>query len=258
MTVQLAEIALHLDALLEVARVPDYPNALNGVQCAHRGPVRAVASAVDASERSIRRAAHAGANVLLVHHGLFWGGLQPATGFRYERLHLLFEYDMAVYSAHLPLDVHPKFGNSRLLAARLSLDVTGGFAHYQGFPCGVQGTADIRTADLVRSVAEFSSVHGGTAIASEAHQDRRTLRWAICSGSGASDITLAEAANSGIDTLIVGEGPHWTAVDAPERGLVIIYAGHYATETLGIRAVGDHVARTFGVSHHSIASPTGL
>lgn len=258
MTIQLAELALHLDALLEVIRIPDYPNALNGVQCAHRGPVRAIASTVDVSERSIRRAAQAGANVLLVHHGLFWGGLQRVTEFRYERLRLLFEHDMAVYSAHLPLDVHPKFGNSRLLADLLSLDVTGGFAHFQGFPCGVQGTANVMTVDLVRSVAAFSSTHSGAAIASDAPPKRRTLRWAICSGAGASEITLAEATSAGIDTLIVGEGPHWTAVDAPERGLVIIYAGHYATETLGVRAVGDHVAQAFGIPHHTIASPTGL
>ena len=84
------------------------------------------------------------------------------------------------------------------------------------------------------------------------------MHWAICSGAGAGTDTLAEATALGIDTLIVGEGPHWTAVDAPERGLVIMYAGHYATETLGVRALGDQLAATFGLSHTFVAAPTGL
>ena len=258
MTVLLSTIAAHLDALLEVATIPDYPNALNGVQCAHRGPVRAIASAVDASERSIRLAIDTGANLLIVHHGLFWGGLQPVTDYRHERLRLLVEHDVAVYSIHLPLDVHPRFGNSRLLAETLLLNPTAGFAYFEGVPCGVQGKADLATADLLRSVDAFASTHGGGATASAMSPDRRTRHWAICSGAGAGAATLGEATTGGVDTLIVGEGPHWTAVDAPERGLVIIYAGHYATETLGVRALGNHVADTFGIPHYAIAAPTGL
>ena len=258
MTATLQTIAQHLDKLLEIAAIADYPNALNGVQCAHRGPVHTLASAVDASERTIRLAAAAGANLLLVHHGLFWGGLQPLTAYQHTRVRLLFEHDMAVYSAHLPLDTHPRFGNSRLLADVLGLVAAGEFAYHDGIPCGVQGTADIATADLLGSVDAFSRAHGGSALASEIIRRRRTMRWAICSGAGAGVSTLGEATDHGIDTLIVGEGPHWTAVDAPERGLVIIYAGHYATETLGVRALGEHVARTFGLPHHTIDAPTGL
>jgi dinuclear metal center YbgI/SA1388 family protein len=257
-TTPLAKVAAHLDALLRVGEVPDYPNAINGVQFAHRGPVRGVASAVDASERSIRGAAAAGANLLLVHHGLFWGGLQPLTGFRHERLRLLMEHDLAVYSAHLPLDVHETFGNSRLLAAHLGLAVSGGFAQFDGVACGVRGESRRPTAELVKALSLFAASHGGTAIASEFDGSRNTERWAICSGAGAGVDTLAEATNLGIDTLIVGEGPHWTAVDAPERGLVIIYAGHYATETLGVRALGDHLATQFTIPHHFVAAPTGL
>lgn len=258
MTAPLGDIASHLDALLQIAEVPDYPNAINGVQFAHRGPVRAVASAVDASERTIRGAAAAGANLLLVHHGLFWSGLQALTGFRHTRLRLLMEHDIAVYSAHLPLDVHTSFGNSFLLAKHLGLEASGGFAHFQGVACGVSGTAGMPTARLVGSLSAFAGTHGGTAIASAYDADRETTRWAICSGAGAGVDTLAEATRMGIDTLIVGEGPHWTAVDAPERGLVIIYAGHYATETLGVRAVGSHLAEKFGIPHHFVAAPTGL
>lgn len=251
-------IASHLDTLLGVAAIPDYPNAINGVQCAHRGPVRAVASAVDASERTIQLAAASGANLLLVHHGLFWGGLQPLTSHHYTRVRLLFDHDMAVYSVHLPLDAHSRFGNSRLLADLLRLNVGSGFAYYENTPCGVQGAADVATAELFGSVDSFSRTNGGTAVASAIAPEQRTRRWAICSGAGAGVSTLNEASAAGIDTLIVGEGPHWTAVDAPERGLTIIYAGHYATETLGVRAVGTDLALTFGIPHHAVHAPTGL
>jgi dinuclear metal center YbgI/SA1388 family protein len=257
-TARLGDIASHLDALLRIGEVPDYPNAVNGVQFAHRGPVHALASAVDASERTIEGAVAAGANLLLVHHGLFWGGLQPLTGFRHRRVRLLLENDIAVYSAHLPLDVHAAFGNSLLLAKHLGLDASGEFAHFEGVACGVSGSARIPTARLVESLSAFSGTHGGTAIASAYEAGRETTRWAICSGAGAGADTLAEATQMGIDTLIVGEGPHWTAVDAPERGLVIIYAGHYATETLGVRAVGEHLSEKFGLPHHFVAAPTGL
>jgi dinuclear metal center YbgI/SA1388 family protein len=257
-TVPLDQIAVHADALLRLTAVPDYPNAINGVQFAHQGPVRGIASAVDASERTIRGAAKAGANLLLVHHGLFWGGLQPLTGFRHERVRLLMEHDMAVYSAHLPLDVHENLGNSRLLATHLGLEVSDGFAHFQGVACGVRGNTSRKTSDLLAALSAFSASHGGTAIASEYEPGRTTKHWAICSGAGAGVDTLAEASRLGIDTLIVGEGPHWTAVDAPERGLVIIYAGHYATETLGVRELGDHLGKHFGLPHQFIAAPTGL
>lgn len=258
MTVTLSDVAAHLDHVLNVSGIPDYPNAVNGVQCEHAGPVRAVASAVDASERTIRLAAAAGANLLLVHHGLFWGGLQPITAHRRARLQLLFEHDMAVYSAHLPLDAHPTLGNSRLLANLLGLTVSDGFAHHDGIACGVQGTSDIATADLLMAVDGFSRRHGGAALATALAPSRRTRRWAVCSGAGAGASTLAEATTDGIDTLVVGEGPHWTAVDAPERGLAIIYAGHYATETLGVRALGAVLSDTFGIPHSAVDAPTGL
>lgn len=258
MTVTLDDIARHADALLRTADIPDYPNAVNGVQVSHRGPVRGIASAVDASERSIRAAAAAGANLLVVHHGLFWQGVQPITAMRYERMRLLFDHDMALYSAHLPLDVHATLGNSRLLADTLGLAVTAGFATFQGVACGVRGEADLATKDLLAAVDRFARSHGGQAIASAFAPERRTQRWAICSGAGAGSGTLAEARALGVDTLIVGEGPHWTAVDAPEQGLVIVYAGHYATETLGVQALCASLATTFSLPHHAIDAPTGL
>jgi putative NIF3 family GTP cyclohydrolase 1 type 2 len=122
----------------------------------------------------------------------------------------------------------------------------------------VCGVSDEPTEALLLRARAFASVHGGGAVASAFNPDRRTRKWAICSGAGAGTSTLAESTRAGIDTLIVGEGPHWTAVDAPERGLVVIYAGHYATETLGVQALGKHVSQQFGLPHQFISSPTGL
>ena len=254
----LETIAAHLDAQLATASTPDYSPALNGIQVAHRGPVTAVAAAVDCSARTIRGAIEAGANLLVVHHGLFWGGLQPLTGPMLDRVRLLLDHDIALYSSHLPLDAHATFGNSVLLARTLGLSPSAGFARYQTIECGVRGSDTIATSDLLARVRAFSQTHGGDAIASPMPAGRTTRQWAICSGAGANAETMREAVALGIDTLITGEGPHWSAVDAEERGLVVIYAGHYATETLGVQAIATHVSERFGLPWHWVPAPTGL
>ncbi len=256
--VLLATIAAHLDGLLKIRETPDYPQALNGVQVEHRGPVTKIAAAVDTSARTIQGAIDAGANLLLVHHGLFWGGLQPLTGPLYARVRLLLENDVALYSAHLPLDSHPALGNSKLLAGEIGLNASAGFARHENIECGVRGTSDIATSELLERLREFSALHGGTAISSASAAGRRTRSWAICSGAGASADTISEAVALGVDTMIVGEGPHWSAVDAAEKGLVIIYAGHYATETLGVLALAEHLSAEFKLPSEFVAAPTGL
>lgn len=256
--IPLAELAAHCDALLQVATTPDYPPALNGVQVTHRGPVRKIGAAVDASARTIAMAHGAGANLLLVHHGLFWGGLTPITGPHYDRLQTLLAHDIAVYSAHLPLDTHPTYGNSACLARALGLEADGGFARYQQIWCGVQGVADLDTRDLIGRVTTWSATLGHHLTHSAVPAGHRTRRWAICSGAGAQGTTLREAYAGGIDTLIVGEGPHWSAVEAVERGLVILYAGHYATETFGVQALAAHLHERFGIPWTFLHDPTGL
>ena len=251
-------IAEYIGSYLRISDVPDYPNALNGLQLTHRGPVRRIAAAVDTSLRTIDGAIAAGANMMLVHHGMFWSGLQRFDGHRYERLHRLVSNDIALYSAHLPLDADERHGNSRLLAQRLGLEVTGGFAPHRGIYCGVQGTSSVKTGSIRDALDVFAREHGGSVVMTPFGTDRLTSRWAICSGSGANAETLAEAAAGGIDTLIVGEGPHWTAVDAPDTGLVIMYAGHYATETLGVQSLAAHLSERFGVSWTFVGAPTGL
>ena len=253
-----ATIAAHLDALLATATVPDYPPALNGLQLDSRAPVTRVAAAVDLSRRTIEGAIAAGADLLVVHHGMFWGGAQRLVGAAYERLRLLVEHDVAVYASHIPLDCHPELGNNVLLARELHLAPERGFGAFKGIDVGVQGSSDVATAALVRRVDAFARTHGGTAIATPHDAERRTRRWAIATGGSASSDTLREARDAGIDTFIVGEGPHHTAVEAPEHGLVVVYAGHYATETLGVQAVARHLEREFGLPWSFVSAPTGL
>jgi len=220
--------------------------------------VRRIAAAVDASLRTIAMAAEAKANLLLVHHGLFWGGLRPLTGTHETRVRALFSHDIAVYSAHLPLDAHFTFGNSALLAKELGLTVSGGFAKHQHIFCGVRGECDVDTPDLCARITAWSAPLGHHTVVSNIPGGHRTRRWAICSGSGAQAETLREATASGVDTLIVGEGPHWSAVEAEESGLVIVYAGHYATETLGVKALAAHLSERFGLPWEFLHAPTGL
>ena len=221
----LQTIAARLDELLATRDIPDYPPAVNGIQLENRAEIRGVAAAVDCSQRTIDGAIEADANLLIVHHGLLWGGVQPIRGAFYERLYRLLSNGIAVYSSHLPLDAHPEVGNNVLLARELGLEPSGRFARFQSLEIGVRGEAEIPTRELVARSDSFARRHGGRAIATE---------------------------------FIVGEGPHWTAVDAPELGIVIIYAGHYATETLGVQALGRLVEREFGLPCRFVEAPTGL
>ncbi len=255
---ELAEIAAFLDDVLQIATVPDYPGALNGVQLANRGEIDRIATAVDFSTAAINGAIDSGARLLLVHHGMFWGSPQPIVGHRYARIRALIEHDIAVYSAHLPLDVHPELGNNALLAAKLGLEPSGGFASFQGRSIGLSGRADVPTRMLVDRVTELSKEFGGTLVATPFDPRQITRAWGLCTGAGADSSTLGEAAERRLDTIIVGEGPHHTAVEARDRGIVVLYAGHYATETLGVRALGEAVAARFGVSSTFIDAPTGL
>ncbi|MHB8837423.1 MAG: Nif3-like dinuclear metal center hexameric protein [Gemmatimonadaceae bacterium] len=253
-----ADLAQLANELLRCRETPDYAPALNGLQVDNRAPVRRVAAAVDCSMRTIRGAIETGANLLVVHHGLFWNGLQPLTGPHLERVRMLLEHDMALYAAHLPLDAHESMGNSSLLARALGLEPAGGFGRYQSIFCGVQGRADLATDDLVAACDRFARDHGGRAVASPYAAERRTRRWGVITGAGVNADTIREAVEANVDTIITGEGPHWSAVDAEEKGLAIIYAGHYATETLGVQSLAAWMGSQAGVSWSFVAAPTGL
>jgi dinuclear metal center YbgI/SA1388 family protein len=255
----LTQVVEFLDEILLTSSTPDYPAAFNGLQLANSGSVTKIAAAVDFSSQSIKAAIAEEANLIIVHHGMFWAGAQPLVGPSYTRLRQLLDADIAVYSSHLPLDKHPQLGNNTLLAKALGLEPSQEFARFKDIFIGVQGTCDIDTSTLIERAQRFSRSAGGEAVVTPGiREDRRTQRWAICTGAGASAETLAEATQHKIDTLIVGEGAHWTAIDAMERDIAIIYLGHYASETLGVQALAAEVARHFDLSWTNISAPTGL
>lgn len=257
MTTPLADIVSALDAELRTADIADYPGAVNGLQLSNSGQVKRVGVAVDASLATVHAAIAAQADLLIVHHGLFWNGVQPITGSVHRKLHALMTHDIAVYGTHLPLDAHPVLGNNVQLAQALGLEPTDGFARYKTIDIGVAGSADLDAATLVSRIRNFAQIHGGMVRTSVRPEGRRTRRWAICTGGGASTETLREARERGIDTLIVGEGPHHTTVDAQEHDLLVVYAGHYATETLGVQALGAWLESRFELPWSFLHLPTG-
>lgn len=254
----LAEIVAFLDAELRTSEITDYPAAMNGLQLANQGTVRHVAAAVDFSTSVVLEAVARGANMLVLHHGMFWAEALPIVGPRYQRLSLLLKHDIAVYASHLPLDLHPRFGNNVLLARELGFTPSGGFASSQGVMIGVSGTSEIPTSTLVERTSVFCERNGRHLVTTPIRAGQMTRRWGICSGAGASTDTLHEAAQLGLDTIIVGEGPHHTAVQAPDLGIAVLYAGHYATETLGVKAIVAEVATRFSIASSFIEAPTGL
>ena len=256
-SVSLRDVVAALDAELRTSEVPEFSAAMNGLQVTNDGHVTRVAVAVDASLAAVAEAAAAKADLLIVHHGLFWSGAQPIVGVTHQKYRALLNNNIAVYSTHLPLDAHPTLGNNALLAAALELTPSSGFGRYKSVDIAVAGECDIDSGTLVGRVEAFSAQYGGSVRTSIPVSGRRTRQWAIVTGGGASSDTLAEARARGIDTLIVGEGPHHTTVEAREHDLLIIYAGHYATETLGVQALGAWIEARFGLPWSFLHLPTG-
>jgi dinuclear metal center YbgI/SA1388 family protein len=250
--VQLSDLVRYLDEYLHVRDIADERFALNGLQVANSGEVREVAATVDACQATIDAAAEGGADLLLVHHGLFWGGLEPLTGRSYRRVASLLRHDVAVYSSHLPLDRHPDVGNNAVLARKLGVSVRGSFGEYLGAPIGLWGELDT-PRDALRAV--LGEVLGSPArlIAGGPERCRRV---GIITGAAGS--STREAAEAGLDTFVTGEGQHWTYFDAEEFGVNVLHAGHYATETLGIQALATHIAERFHLPWSFIDYPTGL
>lgn len=247
-----ADVVRYLDEFLHISELPDSSAALNGLQVENGGTVRRIAAAVDASERALDEAARRGCDLLLVHHGLFWDGHQRVTGRRYRKLRRAFNADLAVYAAHIPLDVHPDVGNNVELARALGIDPEGVFGDYKGVPIGVHGTLAIRREalaarlhDLVGAPVRF--VPGG------AEQIRRV---GVLTGAGGGSI--GEAIELGLDALVSGEGAHHTYFDAMEGGINLYYAGHWATETFGVKALARHLEERFGLPWEFLELPTGF
>jgi dinuclear metal center YbgI/SA1388 family protein len=248
----ISDVATYLDRFLRVDEVADDARALNGLQVENSGRLERVVAAVDACQASIDAAAARAAGLLLVHHGLFWGGLEALTGRHGRRVRALHQHDLAVYAAHLPLDCHPDVGNNAVLARELGLRDLAPFGEEDGVAIGVAGSLTVPRAALVEMLGRLLRVQPRVL----AFGPAGVRRIAIVTGAGAKFIAAARAA--GADTLITGEGPHHSYLDAEESGTNVILAGHYATETVGVKALAAHIADRFNVPWEFVDHPTGL
>ena len=256
---ELSAVVRVLDDELRTSAIPDYDAALNGLQLANDSKVTRVASAVDFSGATVSAAIAKKADLLLVHHGMFWGGAERLVGPAFDRLRAAIQGGLAVYASHLPLDLHGTLGNNILFAKELGLEPNGTFGRYKTIEIGVMGSArKLTTAALFERVKAHSAKFATTAVCTPHRADRQTTRWAIITGAGASSDSLREAVERGVDTLIVGEGPHHSAVAAGELGVAVIYAGHYASEVFGVRALGEMIAKRFDLPATFVDVPTGL
>ena len=255
--VSLTEITGFLDEYLDIAGIPDYPNALNGLQVEGSGRVERLAVAVDASVAVIE-AAKEWADLLIVHHGLFWSGLQPLTGPHYRKVRALIESGTSLYSVHLPLDAHAEVGNSAVLARELGLRSLEPFGDYRGTPIGWRGVIGEggRGGMPVRQLADALAAALGCGVRVLPGGRDPANAVGVVTGAGAS--TLHEAAAAGIDVLVTGEAQHHHAIEAAETGLTVLLGGHYATEVWGVKALARLIEDRFGIEGRFIDSPTGL
>jgi dinuclear metal center YbgI/SA1388 family protein len=248
----LAAIVNYCDRILRTNDVQDYDGAANGLQVENRGRVTHIAAAVDASLATVKLAIAAGADLMIVHHGFFWSPSHPWTGKKYELLRLLVENNLAVYSSHLPLDAHPRLGNNAQLCAALGLRKLKPFFFSHGRDIGFQARLQIPRAGLAGRLERATGakprvIPGGPEIC-------RNI--GVVTGGAGGD--LKRAADEGVDTFITGEGPHWTHAAAEELGLNVLYGGHYATETFGVKALASHLSGKFRLPWVFLDHPTGL
>lgn len=245
-------LVAYLDEYLRVAEVPDSGGAFNGLQVEGTREVRKLGVAVDAGLGSIEAAIERGCDFLIVHHGLFWDGGAPVTGRRFRRLRRLMASGVWLYSAHIPLDIHPEVGNSAVLARAIGIEIDGTFGEHLGIEIGVKGTLEIRREALAARLDEL--LEQPVRLLAGGPERLRTV--GVITGGGGSVIAGAIAA--GLDAYVTGEGAHHTYFDAMEGGINVYYGGHYATETWGVRALADHLQQRFGLEHEFIDLPTGL
>lgn len=251
-TTSLARIVQQADAILQPGAWEDWPQAVNGLQLENNGRVTRLAAAVDFNWTTVRMAVEAQADLLIVHHGLFWNSRFAWTGNRYAGLRRLIEQNLAVYSSHLPLDAHPTLGNNALLCRAMNLKPKRPFFLEKGKFLGVLAEQRLARAELQNRLRQAVGrepilVPGGPAI---------IRRVGIV--TGAVGDRIQQAAAEGADTLVTGEGPHWTHSLAEELGINILYGGHYATETFGVKALTKHLASKFRLPWIFLDNPSGL
>lgn len=254
---KLSTLVERLDERLETDAYADVDASANGLQA---GPaekeVERVAFAVDGVVETFRRAAEFEADLLVVHHGIVWGGLDRVTGLEYDRVRELLDNDIALYVSHLPLDGHPVYGNAARIAELLGLEGTEPFGHVGGVPIGRRGTAPepFGEGDLRAALADGLPVEASDVQAID-HGPDELAEIAIVTGAGADFLREADAA--GVDALVTGEGKQKLYHEAQEAGISAVLAGHYATETVGVQSVQSLVDE-WGPETRFIDVPTGL
>jgi dinuclear metal center YbgI/SA1388 family protein len=250
--ISLKTIVAHCDKILRTKEIGDYDGAANGLQAENSGAVTKIAAAVDASLVTAKIAVAAKADLLMVHHGLFWSPRQPWTGKNYELLRLLVENNLAIYSSHLPLDAHPTLGNNAQLCAALGLRHLKPFFASHGQTIGFKSQTKVSRNELAVKMERATGVKpkiipGGKNVC-------ETI--GVVTGGAGDDLKLA--AEEVVDTFITGEGAHWTYALAEELGLNVFYGGHYATETFGVKALAAELSKKFNLPWIFLDHPTGL
>lgn len=230
----------------------DYSGAINGLQIENSGNVSKIGAAVDASYNVINQCVKSGIDFLVVHHGLFWTTRTPWTGTNYKMLKTLIQNDISIYSSHLPLDLHPILGNNAQIIDKMDLTIDSPCGNYKGQPIGYLCKESMGISDFSAKVnqlfdGKFKQYNFGP---STCH------KIAIISGGAGSEI--AELAKNGVDCLLTGEGPHWTYSLAQELKINLFYAGHYATETFGVKALSSYLASKFNMPWEFIDDPSFL
>src|SRR5215211_2010291 len=248
----LEDIVSYTDRFLRLRDVGDWDNALNGLQIENSGRVTRIGAAVDVSTRVLTKAAKHDVNLLIVHHGLFWPGLKPVRGALRRQLRIAFENDVALYGAHLPLDIHASVGNNAQLVAALGLKYPRLFLQEKGQPVGLKIRASLPRTELVRKLQK--ALNGRVKVFGFGPKQTRAI--GVVTGAAGSEIY--RVADEGIDTFITGEAPHWAAVAAEEVGVNLVLGGHYATEVFGVKALAARLSKQFGVPWEFIDGPTGL
>ncbi len=248
----LSDIVSLLDETLRCADIADAPNAQNGLQLENDGCVRRVAVAVDGTQRAIEAAIAAGADLLVLHHGLFWSGLRPVTGWWKRKLETAMKANLAVYAAHLPLDLHPELGNNACIARELKLADVEPAVDYHGTLIGCAGAFHGTPSELK---AACERMLGGPVTGILAGDPSAPVgRMAVCSG-GAADAVYDLYAR-GYRTYLTGESCHWAIGAAEDMGMNLLFGGHYATETFGVKSLGALLEARFGLPWSFIDLPT--
>jgi dinuclear metal center YbgI/SA1388 family protein len=248
----LKKLVSFLDSELALSEFPRDESA-NGLQVEGSPDIKKIGLAVDACDYVFRKAAEEEVDFLLVHHGLIWGGVKSVTGLLRKRIKVLMDHGISLYACHLPLDWHPEYGNNAQLLRLLGLNKTGEFGEYHGKRIGYRGrlTRGMPLRDFTLRVNRKLEVQ------SQAIDfNRKVKNVGVVSGGGWS--ALYDAEQHDIDTFLTGEPSHSAYTLAEELKINLIFAGHYATETLGVRAAGKMLSIEFSTETVFIDHPTGL